>query len=102
MHDSMSKSAPRGLVVVLASSLILCGCAAGRWFETGHSNSTQSSDTSSVDPKAGSVAYLRSLCALPREQRQAQVRALNEALLPNHVVISCGRSGLEQGQSEPD
>jgi hypothetical protein len=99
----VSKPALAGLAVILAASLTLSGCAAGRWFESGgHPNNTQSSDTSSSDPKAGSVAYLRSLCTLPREQRQAQVRALNEALLPDHVVVSCGRSGLEQGQSEPD
>jgi hypothetical protein len=102
MHNLVSKSGPRGLVVLLAASLTLGGCAVGRWFENDHPNSTQSSDTSSADPKGPSVAYLRSLCRLPREQRQAQVRALNEALLPDHVVVSCGRSGLEQGQSEPD
>jgi hypothetical protein len=102
MPNSVCKSALRCLAVISAVSLTLSGCAVGRWFESDHPKDTQSSDPSSSDPKAGSVAYFRSLCTLPREQRQAQVRALNEALLPDHVVVSCGRSGLDQGQSEPD
>ncbi len=80
------------------SVMALAGCAGGggRWFEPSHPNPSQSSDTGSVpDAKSTAAAYIRSLCALPREQRQSQIRALNEALLPNNAAISCGRSGLE-------
>jgi len=95
MQASLKKSGPVALIVVL-STLVLTGCAAGRWFESGRSNPTPSPDTpNSSDPKSISAAYIRSLCALPREQRQPQVRALNEAVLPDNVVISCGRTGLE-------
>jgi hypothetical protein len=90
MSESLCKSA-----AVILSTLALTGCAAGRWFETGHPNGTPGTDTGASDQKASSAAYIRSLCALPRDQRQPQVRALNEALLPDNVVVSCGRSGLE-------
>ena len=94
MQEALTKSA-----AVVLSTLALAGCAGGggRWFETDHPKQTTapSSDTSASDQKFTSAAYIRSLCALPPEQRQAQVRALNEALLPDNVVISCGRSGLD-------
>ena len=91
MQEALTKSA-----AVVLSTLALAGCAGGRWFETGHPNpGAPSSDTAASDQKSTSAAYIRSLCALPREQRQNQVRALNEALLPDNVVISCGRSGLD-------
>jgi hypothetical protein len=91
MQDALTKSA-----AVVLSTLALAGCAGGRWFETRHPNpGAPSFDTGANDPKFTSAAYIRSLCALPREQRQNQVRELNEALLPDNVVISCGRSGLE-------
>jgi len=96
MQASLLKSGPVALLSVVLSILALSGCASGRWFESDRSNSTPSPDTSQPsDQKAISVAYIRSLCALPRAQRQPQVRELNEALLPDNVVISCGRSGLE-------
>jgi hypothetical protein len=81
-----------GVGIVLA----LCGCSTGRWFET----RPQQGDTappppsSPTDLKSSAVTYVRELCALPREQRDAQLRALNEALLPNHAAISCGRGGF--------
>jgi hypothetical protein len=91
MQEALTRSA-----AVVLSVVALAGCAAGRWFETDHPKSPQRSDTGGgTDAKSTSAAYIRSLCALPPEQRQAQVRALNEALLPDNVVISCGRSGLE-------
>jgi hypothetical protein len=91
MQEALTKSA-----ALVLSTLALAGCAGGRWFETGHPNqTTPSSDTGGNDQKSTSVTYIRSLCALPREQRQNQVRALNEALLPDSVVVSCGRSGLD-------
>ena len=94
MKESVRKSA-----AVVLLTLALAGCSAGRWFESDRpigANGTPSLDTSRPgDPKAASAAYIRSLCALPREQRQPQVRALNEVLLPDNVVISCGRSGVD-------
>jgi hypothetical protein len=81
-----------GVAIVLA----LCGCTTGRWFES----RPQQGDTappppsSLADLKSSAVNYVRGVCALPREQRDAQLRALNEALLPNHAAISCGRSGF--------
>jgi hypothetical protein len=81
----------------VAIVLTLCGCTTGRWFET---RPQQQGDTalpppsSSADLKSSTVTYIRELCALPREQRDAQLRALNETLLPNHAAISCGRGGF--------
>ena len=80
-----------GVVMMLA----LCGCSTGRWFET----RPQQGDTAPPPPSSpadlkSTVNYVRGVCALPREQRDAQLRALNEALLPNHAAISCGRSGF--------
>ena len=91
----MQEALTRSTAVVLAT-LALAGCAGGRWFETGRPNPTLGSDTGGgSDAKSAAAAYIRSLCAMPREQRQTQVRALNEALLPDNVVISCGRTGLD-------
>ena len=90
MQEALARSA-----AVVLSIVALAGCAGGRWFETAHPSPPPSSDTGGSDTRSASAAYIRSLCALPPEQRQAQVRALNEALLPDNVVISCGRSGLE-------
>ena len=91
MQEALTKSA-----ALVLSTLALAGCASGRWFEADHpKQSTPSSDTGANDQKSTSANYIRSLCALPREQRQNQVRALNEVLLPDNVVISCGRSGLD-------
>jgi hypothetical protein len=94
MKESVRKSA-----AVVLLPLALAGCSPGRWFESDRpsgANGTPSLNTSRTgDPKAASAAYIRSLCALPREQRQPQMRALNEALLPDNVLISCGRSGMD-------
>lgn len=89
MHESLPKSA-----AVVLSVMALAGCAGGRWFQAERPNTSPSSDTSN-DPRAASAAYIRSLCALPSEQRQRQVRSLNEAVLPDNVTLSCGRSGLQ-------
>jgi hypothetical protein len=89
MQEALTK-----LAAVTLFTLALGGCAAGRWFETGHPTGTPTPDTGASDPRGASAAYIRSLCALPPDQRQPQVRALNEAVLPDNVVISCGRSGL--------
>ena len=81
-----------GVVMMLA----LCGCSTGRWFETRpqQGNSAPPPPSSATDLKSSTVNYVRAACALPREQRDAQLRALNEALLPNHAAISCGRGGF--------
>jgi hypothetical protein len=81
-----------GAAIVLA----LCGCTTGRWFETRPQQGDAASPppSSPADLKSSTVNYVRGVCALPREQRDAQLRALNEALLPNHAAISCGRSGF--------
>jgi hypothetical protein len=81
-----------GVAIVLA----LCGCTTGRWFETRPQRGDAASPppSSPADLKSSTVNYVRGVCALPREQRDAQLRALNEALLPNHAAISCGRSGF--------
>ena len=81
-----------GIAIVLA----LCGCTTGRWFETQprQGDTAPPPPSSPTDLKSSTVTYIRELCALPREQRDAQLRALNEALLPNHAAISCGRGGF--------
>src|ERR1700722_370234 len=80
-------------LVAAAGGMTLSGCA-GRWFDT----RPQHKDAESVanapnDFNAQAAAYVRDLCALPREERDTRARALNEALLPNHANISCGRGG---------
>jgi hypothetical protein len=97
MQETLCKSGLVGLAVVL-STVALTGCAGGRWFENSSGHPTPSSDTGAGDQKAASAAYIRSLCALPREQRQSQVRSLNEAVLPDNVTISCGRTGLADNE----
>jgi hypothetical protein len=90
----------RGAALAILTTAALTGCV-GRWFERQpQANDTQSSTPSPGDLKGPAVTYIQGLCALPREQREPQVRELNEALLPNHVTISCGRGGggAPQGQ----
>ena len=94
--DWMSaRSSARACAVAMVLATTLSGCSMGRWFETGHpqANPAPAPMNSSDDLKASAVTYIRNLCALPREQRESQVRGLNEGLLPNHAVISCGRGG---------
>jgi len=80
----------------VAIVLTLCGCSNGRWFETRpkEGDTPPPPPSSPTDLKPSTVTYIRGLCALPREQRDAQLRELNEALLPNHAAISCGRGGF--------
>jgi hypothetical protein len=83
----------RGAALVVLTTLALTGCA-GRWFEQRpQGNSAEAPTASSGDLKSSMVTYIQGMCALPREQREPQVRELNEALLPNHATISCGRGG---------
>jgi hypothetical protein len=81
-------------VAAAALTVALSGCAVGRWFDTEPKRNDAApvaSSTNDFDSQAAN--YVRDLCALPREQRDMRVRALNEALLPNHANISCGRGG---------
>jgi hypothetical protein len=83
----------QGAALVILTTAALSGCA-GRWFDTrpqGHAE--QQASISPGDLRGSAVTYIQGLCALPREQREPQVRGLNEALLPNHATISCGRGG---------
>lgn len=82
--------------MTLFSTLAITGCA-GRWFDIRpHGNSAQAATSSQTDLKGSTVAYIQGLCSLPREQRDPEVRVLNEALLPNHANISCGRAGVSE------
>jgi hypothetical protein len=78
--------------LVLIVALTLSGCA-GRWFETRSDGTAPAPAAAPGDLKTSTVSYVRDLCGMPREQREAQMRALNEELLPNHAVVSCGRGG---------
>jgi hypothetical protein len=85
---------PAGLFVAATALMVtLSGCA-GRWFETRpqHNDAAQVANSPN-DFNSQAATYIHDLCALPREQRDMRVRALNEALLPNHANISCGRGG---------
>jgi len=85
--------APRTALVVILSLAGITGCA-GRWFDIRpQGNTAQAPSPATGNLEGSTVAYIQGLCALPREQREPQVRALNEALLPNHANISCGRGG---------
>jgi hypothetical protein len=88
-----------GLAGFLAICITAAGCATP-WF--GNSKAApatpadQSAATSSADTKQAAVAYINGLCKLSSEQRETQVRDLNQALLPHHAAISCGRGGGAQ------
>ena len=85
----------RGAALVSLPAAVLTGCSSGRWFETRRPqpNAEQAANVSAGDLRSSAVTYIQGLCSLPREQREPQVRGLNEALLPNHATISCGRGG---------
>jgi hypothetical protein len=54
---------------------------------------TTHSGTGANDFKRSTATYINGLCLLPRKQRDSSILELNEALLPNHATVSCGRSG---------
>lgn len=87
-------SRPAGLLVTaIVMAGFLSGCV-GRWFESApKGNNATPAATAANDFNTQAASYLRDLCALPREERDRRARALNEALLPNHATISCGRGG---------
>jgi hypothetical protein len=49
---------------------------------------------SANDLKISTVTYVREVCEMPTEQRDPELRDLNQSLLPNHAVIYCGRGGM--------
>ena len=97
MNIAERRSALRSAGIFAAATALvmaLSGCATGRWFESHpQANAATPQPSSATDFNTQTAMYVRNLCSLPREQRDMQVRALNEALLPNHANISCGRGG---------
>ena len=97
MNTAERRSAVRSAGIFAAATALgvtLSGCASGRWFESHpQGNAAAPQVSSATDFNTQAATYVRDLCALPREQRDMRVRALNEALLPNHANISCGRGG---------
>jgi hypothetical protein len=93
MKDTRKGGALQRVSAMVMLTLALSGCA-GRWFETRPQANVTAPPVNSQDYlKTSTVTYLRNLCTLPREQRDLAARELNEALLPNHAAISCGRGG---------
>jgi hypothetical protein len=94
------KYSHRTLALTLAALVTLgvtaSGCA-NPWFGSTpqKTQNDASAASSGRDPKQAAVTYITGLCKLPKEERDAKVRELNEALLPNHANISCGRGGDE-------
>jgi len=82
------------LAGIVALGITASGCATP-WFGTRAPKPKTDAATASSpgDLKQATVSYIDEICKLPKEQRDATFRALNEALLPNHATISCGRSG---------
>jgi hypothetical protein len=97
MKHALIRVAP-GLVGIFTAVVALSACSSttGRWFEGGTSGTSGTAAPSGDSPndlKLAAVKYVRDLCAIPREQRDPVLQDLNESLLPNHAVISCGRAG---------
>ena len=76
---------------IVAAGMAAAGCATP-WFDQPKAD-PEAHPRASTDPKSVAAAYINSLCTLPRDQRDLQVRELNEAVLPNHATISCGPGG---------
>lgn len=76
-----------GLSGILATLLSASGC------ESTHPKRTERAPAAPKDLRQSAVTYIKGLCTLPKEQLDPRVRELNEALLPNHATISCGRGG---------
>jgi uncharacterized lipoprotein YbaY len=98
MNTAERRSVSPAGVFAAATTLVmsLSGCTSGRWFESAphaQANAAVPQADPATDFNTQAAVYVRDVCALPREQRDMRVRALNEALLPNHANISCGRGG---------
>ena len=79
------------LAGIVAAGMTAAGCATP-WFGKAKTD-TDAHSSAPDDQRAAAASYINALCKLPREQRDAQVRDLNEAVLPNHATISCGPGG---------
>jgi hypothetical protein len=77
-----------GLMGIVTVGMTAAGCATP-WFGNPKGNGEPSAPRSK-DLKTAAATYINGLCKLPKEQRDPQIRELNEALLPNHANISCG------------
>jgi len=81
------------LAGIVALGVAASGCATP-WFGTAKHAQPQAAAAQSRDPatdlKQATITYINGLCKLPKEQHDALMRELNEALLPNHATISCG------------
>jgi hypothetical protein len=95
-YEQKRSASVRAGAFAVAMVLALTGCAGGRWFETRSrpDDSSPPPPIAATDLKSSTVTYIRNLCALPRDQRDAQLRDLNESVLPNHATISCGPGGF--------
>src|SRR5579884_2404710 len=83
------------LAGVVAVGITASGCATP-WFGTRTPKGKTDNPAAASNPgdlKQATVSYIEQLCKLPKEQRDAMIRELNEALLPNHATVSCGRDG---------
>ena len=78
-----------GLAGIVAVGMTAAGCATP-WFGKSKTSGGDAPASAPDDLKSAAAAYINRLCKLPKEQRDPQVRELNEALLPNHANISCG------------
>ena len=86
-----------GLTGIMAVGVTASGCATP-WFGGTKTAPEGTSGTAPNDTKQATVSYINGLCKLPKEQRDPLVRELNEALLPNHAAVSCGRGGESYSQ----
>jgi hypothetical protein len=77
---------------VLAAAAALSGCGTGRWFDP-IASKPATPVSAAGDLKLSTVSYIHQVCNLPKEQREPELRDLNELLLPHHAAIYCGRSG---------
>jgi len=81
------------LAGIVAVGVTASGCATP-WFGNAKHPQPQAAAAQSRDPttdlKQSTVTYITGLCKMPKEQHDALMRELNEALLPNHATISCG------------
>jgi hypothetical protein len=77
-------------LAAIAAGLTAAGCATPWFGNRKPEPAAPSRPVASDDQKSAAAAYINGLCKLPREQRDMQVRELNEAVLPNHATISCG------------
>jgi hypothetical protein len=84
-----------GLIGIAAIGITASGCATP-WFGSKAPKKDAAPNAATGNPgdlKEATVAYINSLCEMPKEQRDSTFRELNQALLPNHASISCGRAG---------